>query len=93
METNKTESKSLHTKGKWAYGYGGISNSLGIFTKKMLDEGFKESPICLISPTEKMNETDKANAAYIVKCVNGYDTLLEENKRLKEALKGLYDLL
>ena len=73
--------ESKHTEGEWAYGYGYRSNAFGIFTKKMLDEGLEEHPICLISPTEKVNETDKANAARIVKCVNAHDELVDIAKQ------------
>lgn len=56
--------------GPWAAGYGTATHgswgpAFGVFTKKMLDEGLLESPICLISPIDQMNETDKANARLI----------------------------
>lgn len=66
------------TKGEWDYGYGDNSKAFGIFTKKMLDEGLLEHPICLISPIETMNEVDKANAAFIVEAVNNHERLNEE---------------
>ena len=33
------------TQGEWVIGYGHTSNCLGIFTKKMIDEGIKDNTI------------------------------------------------
>lgn len=79
------------TAGQWEYGYGDNSKAFGIFTKKMLDEGLEEHPICLISPIELMNDTDKANAAFICKTVNNYDSLLSALKELTEITRWVED--
>lgn len=54
-----------HTPGPWEIGYGDNSHSLGVFTKKMLDTGTAEPPICLVSPITLANDTDNANARLI----------------------------
>src|SRR5690348_17229839 len=86
MENNNEVKR---TQGEWVIGYGHTSNCLGIFTKKMIDEGIKDNPICLITPIENMNETDKVNAEFICKAVNEYDKLKEDNAVLLNAFKEL----
>lgn len=77
--------KDMFTAGEWAVGYGDSSNALGIFRKEMLDSGKMESPICLISPVDKVTETDKANAALIAEAPAMY----KENKKLKSKNRTL----
>lgn len=77
------------TKGEWVIGYGDDSHALGIFTKKMLDEGLNESPICLISPIDKISDTDKANAERIITCVNGWDKLKADHEKVNRLLHDL----
>lgn len=55
---------SKHTPGPWLYGYGhvvGIGEVLGVG----LDMNPDWKPICILSPSEDVNETDGANAALI----------------------------
>lgn len=73
-----------YTQGEWDFGYGDSSGALGIYTKKMLDEGTMEHPICLISPIDKMNDTDKANAQRIVTAVNNHDALVSALQKMVE---------
>lgn len=77
------------TKGKWEVGYGDNSKALGVYTKEMLDKGLYESPICLISPIDKINDTDIANAAAIASLPN----LIKENKRLSGLTYELFEAL
>jgi hypothetical protein len=49
--------------------------------------GFTCNPVDEGSETEQ----EKANAAFIVECVNAHYALVAENERLREALKGLAD--
>ena len=80
METNKTESESLHLI------LDSCKNGFGLFEN---DGNDGQSLLAYI----KNDESDKQEkAARIVKCVNGYDSLLEENKRLKDALEGIINL-
>lgn len=69
-------SNTKHTPTPWAVGYGHFSKSFGIYTAEMLNNDLSQSPICIVSPIDKMDETDKANAAHIVKCVNERDDLI-----------------
>jgi len=90
METQKQQPlykrlNEVRTQGIWSVGYGHASNSLGLFTKKMLDEGLSEHPICLVSPIETENETDKANAEYTALAVNNLASLAEALGNLHHA--------
>lgn len=86
---SKEDNSVSFTSGEWDFGYGDSSGALGIYTKKMLDEGLMEHPICLISPIDKMNDTDMANAKRIVQAVNNYDSLKKENELLQQRNKEL----
>lgn len=72
-----------HTPGPWEPGYGEDSKAFGIFTKQHLESGVIDHPICLISPQDKVNDQDKANAELIASA----PALKEENEKLKEALE------
>src|SRR5690348_3636273 len=90
MENNNEVKR---TQGEWVIGYGHTSNCLGIFTKKMIDEGIKDNPICLITPIENMNETDKENAEFICKAVNEYDKLKEDNAAMLNILQRINNVI
>ncbi len=70
METNKK-----YTKGRWSIRDLEVIGPMG-----------SNKSICEMTGSF-MNESEaKANAARIVECVNGYDALIEENRKLKDAL-------
>lgn len=73
-----------HTPGEWAVGKG--HNHYGVFTKNMLDNGLKESPICVISNIFNLTERDRANAARIVTACNNFD-------EMKKVLQSFVDYL
>lgn len=77
---------NITTKDKWEVGYGDNSKALGVFTKEMLDKGLHESPICLISPIDKMTDTDLANA----KAIALLPELLENYEKAVGLLAGMY---
>jgi len=92
METQKQQPlykrlNEVRTQGIWSVGYGHASNSLGLFTKKMLDEGLSEHPICLVSPIETENETDKANAEYTALAVNHLSEIADNLARLIDRIE------
>ncbi len=81
MEQNKKplwkELNEQRTQGEWDSAYGDESNSYGIFTKNMIDNRLRENPICLVSPIALLDDTDKANAHYIVLSTNNLASLAE----------------
>jgi len=75
METNKN-----HTKGEWA-----------IRNLEIIGPYGSNKSICEITGNYMDEDEAVCNMHRIVECVNGYDALQDENKRLKENLARIID--
>lgn len=69
----------MRTPGPWKIGHS--------YTSEIAIRNNDED--CVAVVCELLEGEMKDNAAFIIEAVNNYDRLMAENKRLKEALKGL----
>jgi hypothetical protein len=96
-------SNKKFTPGPWGIGYGNESNALGIYTANCLDNGAFESPVCLISPIDKVDETDMHNARLIASAPELFEILQEMERQFggisavtlnqKKAIKRAKDII
>ncbi len=75
--------ENTYTKGPWVTGVGfwdestGLNPALAIFEKSEVPSEGAATAICLISPIDKVNPTDMANAKLIVAAPELLDALIE----------------
>lgn len=76
----------LHTQGEWKFKVLPESTHITVYSEM-------HGAICSIPANSNHFEEHKANAELICKAVNNYQTLLDSNKELLEALTELHNMV
>lgn len=74
--------KQKYTPIPWKIGESKTQNALAIFGDEAQDDGKIYRAVCLISPLSAVDDTDEANANFIIKACNAYPKLIELLEKL-----------